>query len=275
MNHEITPNANEFESPWANFSMRELPNSSQNRTCNLYLREIERQGLLGNIAHFIDEKLNETPETYTSINEFCTDNPDYIEKIDAMPQNEKSAIREYSGFRFTWINSYLRGFWDYDKMGQKTPEIENQIKNFISEIDSAFSDAPATDTDFITFRGVNLDSFKSYGIEKPEDLKNLKGQFYVEDGFTSTSIAQDRNFAEHKTDNSWHNEANIEIRYLIPANSKDSIALLSKDLSYNPEQTEVLLRRGSLSYIYDVSKEDGRTIIQELLIPHKIYEPEA
>lgn len=272
MNHELSKNIDSSENPWENFSMRELPTTSPNQNCNLYLRQFERLGLMDKIAHFINEKLSTTPKTYTSVDEFKKDNPDYMKKLDSLSQDEKAAIREYSGFRFAWINSYLRGFWDYEKMGLKTPELENRIKDSITKIDAAFSDAPAPDKDFLTFRGTNIDSFRSYGIQNPEDLKNLEGQLYLEEGFTSTALVKNRNFAEHKIDSQWYNDSDIEIQYHIPAGSHDSIALFDKDLSYNPEQTEVLINKNALSYIHKVQSENGRTVVHALLIPREIYE---
>ena len=271
MNHETLSNE-KAENPWTNFTTRELPTTSANQTCRFYLREFERTGKLNKIAHFIDEKLNTEPKTYTSVDTFCADNPNYVEEIENFSQAEKSAIREYSGFRFAWINSVSRGFWDYEKMGQKTPELENEIKNTATEIESTISHAPTPETDFLTFRGTNLDSFRGYNIQNLEDLQNLEGQFYLEDGFTSTAMARDKSFAEREVSDLWIKKSDVEIRYHIPAGSHDSLALLTDELSYSPEQTEVLLNRHSLSYISNVSLNDGHATIDALLIPREIYE---
>ena len=277
MNHESFPSKepeNSTENPWANFSTRELPTTSPNRICGFYIREVNRLGKLDELAHFIDGELEKTPKVYTSPEDFCADNPDYIEDVNTLSYNQKSAIKEYSGFRFAWINSYLRGFWDYDKMGRKTPEAEDEIKTTAAEISTAISKAPAPQTDFVTFRGANLDGFRGYNIQSLEDLKTLEGQFHLEEGFTSTAISKDKSFIERKVSSDlWIDESNIEVIYRIPAGSHDSIALLTNELSYNPEQTEVLLNRNSLSYIHKVSVENGRATIHALLIPREFYEP--
>lgn len=62
-------------------------------------------------------------------------NPNYEKDVDqALGNKEKSAVKSYSGYRFAWINSVARGFWDYEKMGRKTPELEEEIKSTTREI---------------------------------------------------------------------------------------------------------------------------------------------
>ena len=275
MNRENLSNNNAAENPWTDFSMRELPTTSANSTCRFYLQEIERLGRLSKVAHFIDEKLLEDPKIYASVEDFISDNPDYAESLDdTLSQDQKTAIKEYSGFRFAWINSVMRGFWDYDKMGKKTPELEAEIRTTAHDIDAAISIAPAPKSDFITFRGTNIDAFRNYDIQNLADLKALEGQFYLEEGFTSTAIVRDKSFVERAASDLWIKQSNIEVRYHIPAESHDSLALLSHELSYNPEQTEVLLNRHTLSYISEVSiAENSHATIDALLSPRELYEP--
>ena len=63
-----------------------------------------------------------------------------------------------------------------------------------------------------------------------------------EQGFTSTSLKEESSY--FKTQG-----CNIEIRYLIPKDSKDGISLINDELSYSTNQNEYLLDKGSLSKI--------------------------
>ena len=75
------------------------------------------------VKHCMEEALNTRPDVYESTEEFLKMNPDYEEQIDAkLNYDEESAIKSYSGYRFAWINSVARGIWDYEKLGQKTPD---------------------------------------------------------------------------------------------------------------------------------------------------------
>ena len=232
---------------------------------------------MDDVRECIEGALNKQPDVYSSTQEFLAANPGYEEKINnSLSPDEKAAVKEYSGYRFTWINSVARGFWDYEKMGRKTPEAEDKIKDTTREIIAATAKAPEIENDFMVFRGTNLDSFRNYEINDISELTKMKGQFMLEQGFTSTAIAKDRNFAERKADDSWIKESNIEIHYHIPAGTKEVIALASSDLSYSPEQTEVLFDHDSLSYITDVSfGEDGRAMIDAVLIPRSVYNTNA
>ncbi|MBQ6460933.1 hypothetical protein IJJ36_00650 [Candidatus Saccharibacteria bacterium] len=277
MNHENLLHDETSENPWTGFSTRELLTTSTNQTCRFYLRGIERAGRLEKVARFIDEKLNVEPEIYATTEAFFIDNPEYQDALDeVLSESQKTAIKRYSGFSFAWINSVERGLWDYDKLGAKTPEKEAEYKADADEISAAISNAPTPEKDFLTFRGTNLDGFRSYGVQNLDDLKKLEGQFYLEDGFTSTALAHERSFSETGPDSFWIKKSDIELRYHIPAGSHDSLALFSHELSYNPEQTEVLINRHSLSYISNISfDENGRVVVDALLIPREIYDSAA
>lgn len=255
----------------------ELPTTSPDFVCRFYLQEITRLGKMGDVLGSINQSLESTPALYGSTEEFLAANPDYDEKIDTnLSSDEKKAVKEYSSYSFAWINSVARGFWDYEKMGRKTPEMEEKIKETTRNIISAIKKAPAPTQDFMTFRGTNLDGFRAYGIEKLEDLAKLKGQFTLEQGFTSTALARDRSFVEHEENDLWVGSSNIEIHYHIPAGANEVIALTSEDLSYSPGQTEVLIDHDALNYVSDVVFDrDGHAVMDMILIPRSIYDKNA
>ena len=251
----------------------ELPETSPDLTCRLYLREISRLGKMEDVQKCINDCLNNEPAIYSSTEEFLTANPNYEKEVNlALSNKEKAAVRSYSGYKFAWINSIARGFWDYEKMGAKTPEVEAEIKETTREIISAIKKAPAPEKDFMTFRGTNLDGFRSYGVNTINDLAKMKGQFMLEQGFTSTAIKREKSFAEREVSDLWIGESNIEMRYHIPAGAEEILALTSDDLSYSPEQTEVLIDHDALSYVSDVNIDgNGHAVVDTILVPRSTY----
>ena len=274
MNNEKIVNASEaYENPWANFSMRELPKTSANRECAFFIKTIERSGKTEKIAHFIDEKLATEAKQYDSVEDFYESNPDYENEINqTLSVSQQEAFKNYSGYNFAWINSVARGFWDYEKMGEETPEKRAEIEKTIREISEAIPRVPSPKEDFITFRGTNLDAFRSYGIEKLSDLEKLKGQFYLDSGFVSSTLVRENSFADKVEESFWVNNSDVEIRYHIPSGSNDCIALFNEKRSYSPNQTEVLINRYSLSYVSDVEMHDGKAVLNMLLIPRNQYD---
>lgn len=273
MNHEAYLSNQETSNPWEYFSMRELPSSSPNTFCNFFVKEIARSGQMEKIAHFIDQKIAEKPKEYDCVNDFCNDNPNYIKDTwESLNLPQKEALKRYSGFRFSWINSVARGFWDYTKLGPETPELRMRIEQDIQDLSDAIHNAPIVNNDLITYRGTNLDSFHGYNITSLENLKSLKNQFYIERGFTSTALTHEKSFSNTKPSGFWNGDSNIEIAYHLPANSHDYIGLFSKDFSYSPTQNEVLLDKCSLSFVSDVKIKNGHALIDMLLIPRELYD---
>lgn len=252
----------------------EMPTTSPDTACRFYLREIERLGRTEDVKQWIETALKTEPEIYGSTEEFLEANPNYEEKIsENLESEEKAAVKSYSGYNFAWINSVARGFWDYEKMGKKTPELEEQIKDTTRKIVSAIDKSPKPEKSFVTFRGTNLDAFRSYGISQISDLEKMKGQLMLEQGFTSTALAREQSFVERKESSFWIKSSDIEIHYHIPSGSDDVIALTSDELSYSPQQTEVLIKYGSLSYVTDVSlDEKGHAVMDMVLVPSSVYD---
>lgn len=267
-----TDHGTDSENPWEQLADRKLPTTSPDWGCRFYLEEIQRRGFMGQVESFVKEKRFLSPKHYASVEEFEIDNPDYYSAIDnSLTYGQKSALREYSGYRFAWLNSVERGFWDYDKMGRKTPELEAEIKKTNDQIDEAITSAPTLKCDLLSFRGTNLDAFRKYGISNVGDLVKLNGEFFLEYGFTSTALLRERSFADREFDDFWIGKSNIEIRYHIPAKCHDAIALFTDDLSYSPNQTEILINRHSLNYVTNVKVDGDHALIDMLMIPREVY----
>lgn len=251
----------------------EMRDTSKDAMTGSFLHYIKLDGKMGDVEQYLNEMVASPSEAYGSTEDFLADNPEYLAEINnRLTLEERSALKSYSGFRFPWINSVARGFWDTDKLGIKTPELEEEMKDTARKIISAIEKAPAPQKSFTTFRGTNLDSFRAYGVNDIADLASMKGQFMVEQGFTSTAIAEDQSFAKKDVGSLWIGKSNVEIQYHIPAGAENVIALASSELSYSPQQTEALINHNSLFYIKDVAIENEHAKIQMILIPSPVYE---
>ena len=255
-------------------TIAELPKSSADDMTRFYLRELESSGKAGDVLDYINQQLNGEGRQYDSADEFLADNPDYFARCDEDISDEgKEALRDYSSYNFAWINTVERGFWDYEKLGRKTPEREAEIRQTSDRIDKAISAAPAPKEDFVTYRGTDLSGFSKFGVHSLEELEQMKGQMMVESGYTSTALKRENSFVENES-TLWIGESNIEMHYHIPAGKKTSVAMLNNRLSHSPNQTEVLLNRGMMSYISDVNYDKpGHAVVEAIVIPFELYDP--
>lgn len=254
----------------------DFPTRSSDRTCNFYLREIARQDLMKDIKSFLDSTLERQPHKFTSesdLDQFCSA---YADELDStLSPEDRAALKNYSGLGYKAINQVARGQWNYDLLGAQTPEKLSSAEQSVDRISHAISSAPAIGADLITHRGTNLDSFQTYGVNSLADLTNLKNQFFLETGFTGTSLAPDKSFTDREFDDPLRRTCDIAVEYLIPAENRETIGLLSGDTSYNPEQRELLIDKDSLSYIQDVevSPDQASAKLKMVLIPRQIYDP--
>ena len=112
------PFAGETSTPTIN-----IPTKSPNRTCNFYLREIERQGRMADIESFLNSALHRDYHEPASPAELSTFATEYADLIDpCLNPEDKAALKRYSGYNYRLINQVSRGQWDYDTLGQQTPE---------------------------------------------------------------------------------------------------------------------------------------------------------
>ena len=268
---EKMPNAAET----ADDRLAELPHESVDDITGFYLREIERRGKAGEVVEFINDQPGGEAKHYDSAEEFLADNPDYFEQIDTtVSPEQKAALRDYSSYTFAWINTVERGFWDYEKLGKRTPERMAEIRTTASNIDQAIIMAPAPKADFETIRGTDLSGFARFGVHSIAELVQMQGQMIVEQGFTSTTLKKENSFVGHEG-TLWIGANNVEIHYHLPAGYKTSIAMLNHELSYSPGQTEVLINRATMMYVSKVEiAEDGqRATMDMIVIPAELYDP--
>lgn len=212
--------------------------------------------------------------------EFSTDSEiadSFLEYMTDFYQNtrveEREAIRNYSGISFREINSILRHTWDYDYNGSLTDEKRETAYFLAEKLSKTIERQEPLSQNIKAYRGVPASIFQDEKIESIEDLVGLKGTYYYESGFTSTSLIRERSFFDRPLE--FHENCNVEIEYFIPKESKDCIPLITNHLSYSPAQTELLLNKGSLSKIVDISinKEENKAYMKAAFIPKSIWDP--
>lgn len=255
--------------------LTELPHTSKDSMTSFYLRAIGREGKAEAVVDFINQQLEAEPKRYDSADEFLADNPNYLEQADgSISSEQKAALRDYSSYNFAWINTVERGFWDYEKLGRKTPEKEAECKATARNIDQAICAAPAPTEDFETVRGTDLSGFAQFGVHNIAELEQMEGQMMVERSFTSTALKKGNSFVGHEG-TLWIGSNNVEIHYRLPAGYKTSIAMLNNELSYSPGQTEVLINRSMLSYISNVEIDESgeHAKMDVIVVPFELYDP--
>lgn len=192
--------------------------------------------------------------------------------LTSLTEEELLNLRSYTGYNFRNINAILRGNWSYEVNGALNEEKIKELKKLSNSISQIVNKFNLPEVDFITFRGTTLDSFSSYGISELSQLKNLKGKFLYEPGFTSTSIIEDTCYFNKNLEDG--KNYNIEIRYLISSECNDGALLIDWNISYSSNQNEFLLNSASLSKVIDVKIDENNNsaVLTVILIPKKIYE---
>lgn len=284
MNHnQFPPQRSEFQETPDTSSQSEttpkiesLPTTSPNPTCCFYLREIDRLDRLAAIKDFLNDITDRDFHEFKDPIDLDAFGAAYSEFISsALTPEDKTALKNYSGFGYRIINQVARGQWNYDLLGPQTTEQVAQAEHDINQISSAIARVPSPGVNLISHRGTNLDSFRAYGVNSLSELSKLEGQFFLEEGFTSTALSPDKSFADKDFDDPLRRACNIQITYRIPEEAQETIALLTPELAYNPEQSELLIDKGSLFYISsaEVSPNKSSAALEMTLIPRNLYDP--
>lgn len=237
----------------------------QNRFISILLK------YLGNdIISEIDNYVLDLPNR--KFNPLENDTADTVNNfLSQLSSDELMIIRSYTGYQFKNINAHLRHNWNYEENGLLTPEIEQKYNDLSEKICTIAAKFPSLNTDFITYRGVDISAFKEYGIDTLYDLKDMQGKYLYEKGFTSTSTKRENSFFNRTLETG--KNYNIEIQYLIPKESSDGILLAGQELSFSPGQNEYLINKDSLSRVINVSvnKELNQAQLTVALIPKKLW----
>lgn len=253
-----------------------LPTTSPDPTCRFYLREIDRLDRMKDLKDFLNDAAERDFHEFKDPIDLDAFGAAYSEFISpALTPEDKAALKNYSGFGYKVINQVARGQWNYDLLGPQTPDQVAQAEHDISQISSAIAHVPSPGVNLVSHRGTNLDSFRAYGINSLSDLESLEGQFFLEEGFTSTALSPDKSFADKDFDDPLRRTCDIQITYRIPEEAQETIALLTPELAYNPEQSELLIDKGSLFHISsaEISPDKSSAALEMTLIPRNLYDP--
>lgn len=187
--------------------------------------------------------------------------------------SEKEQILRYTGLDFRRVNQILRGYWDYEKNGKLTPEIKEEATNLADSLRNILFKAPSVPFNIMTYRGVGIAAFYSYGITSIKDLGSLKDKYFFESGFTSTSLLPDSSFYVKQPE--WGDNCNIEIECIVPTGSDEGVLLMDSSISHSPYQHEFLINSSSLFKIVDVliDENNNKAKIKFVLIPEKMWNP--
>ena len=177
-------------------------------------------------------------------------------------------LRNYTGFNFKGINGLLRNKWNTKFNGQLNEEKEYRFRSNADNISYLIKKFPKNKKAFKVYRGVTIDAFKDYGIEKIKDLVYLKDNYIFEQGFTSTSLIRDTSYFDKEIDGKLYN---IELEIIVPKDSQDGMPLTGYELSFSPGQNEYVFDRESLTKIIDVEIKKDYAYLKGILIPKKLY----
>ncbi|MEC1020531.1 ADP-ribosyltransferase [Bacillus paralicheniformis] len=148
----------------------------------------------------------------------------YDHWLDSLTENEKSAIKQYTGNDYTRINNYLRGLSD-SLEGVELDVIDN-IKNGLKK-----ANVPH---DIQVYRGTDLRPIQDlYKIDDEGNIiaESLVGKIFKDDGFVSTAMVKESSF----------DHMNVSWEINIP---KGAHAAYLGKISHFPNEAELLLNSG-------------------------------
>jgi tetratricopeptide (TPR) repeat protein len=257
--------------------VEDIPNTSKNRICRFYAdalsSEGERKAL---VREYLNDALNREYDDYESLKDFNKANPEYVDQLfSGLSYTEQETLKRYTGFNYRAWNTYLRKGWIYDEHGAYNEARKRDYEEDIAKMDKLIESSPKAESDFYAYRGVNIEAFRDYGVQTVEELSKLKGQFYLERGFTSTAISLDQSFiGREEFDDVRRKPCNVGIRYMIPKGTNEGVVIPRGSLSYSHSTDEYVLHSSALSYIDNVEvSEDGESAaVSCVVIPREYYD---
>ena len=190
---------------------------------------------------FLDFATKELPEQEFElfINGGKEDHAVEVEWINKLSNEEKQAIRKYTGVGYRRINRCLRG----EKITSKS--VRNKIQQDITRLDKAILKFPPLQDDIVLYRRDLLSVFVPENEMLDErSLDKLKGIERTEKGFWSTASRE-----VFKTQEGEHCVLEIHL----PKGSRG--AYVNKLSEYNDKQWEFLIKRNQRYIIKDIDYE--------------------
>ena len=246
---------------------------SSSEKINHFLQYIGTNAL-ENIETFMIEASNRKYTTFYSEDQIELVFNNYISEFYANSTiQDTEAIKIYTGISYIAINSFLRGTWDYSKNGIPTEEKREESEKIANNLYASLMKTPdSLPQDIITYRGVNILSFKDYNIESISELTRIVGEYYFEYGFTSTSLLKEKSYFDRELE--YHDKCNIEIEYFIPKECNEGLPLINDYLSYCKFQNEFLINKNCFSKIVDVkiSEDNEKAYLKAMVIPRRVWD---
>lgn len=243
----------------------------ENRTTNILLRILGEKKRT-ELENFVQEiKLRPFQSFENESQVFDSATLSITKFLENLTEKDLLTLRSYTGYQFKNINAVLRKNWNYEEHGLLTEEVQKKYEQLSQDIERLVSKFPSLEIDFAVYRGVDLNSFKNYGINSLEELRNLQDKYLYEEGFTSTSILKETSYFKKQLETG--KNYNVEIKYLIPSECQDGALLQGQDLTYSPSQNEYLINRGSLTKIIEVKidEEQQQAYLTGVLIPKEMW----
>ncbi|TWM27107.1 putative ADP-ribosyltransferase Certhrax [Bacillus paralicheniformis] len=169
--------------------------------------------------------INDVKRTLSNLDEAHQWGSKYYDHwLDSLTENEKNAIKQYTGNDYTRINNYLRGLSD-SLEGVELDVIDN-IKNGLKK-----ANVPH---DIQVYRGTDLRPIQDlYKIDDEGNIiaESLVGKIFKDDGFVSTAMVKESSF----------DHMNVSWEINIP---KGAHAAYLGKISHFPNEAELLLNSG-------------------------------
>lgn len=183
--------------------------------------------------------------------------------IASLPSNQKNSISEYTGQRYRTINSDLR----------TGAESQQYIKDIIADMDAAFRNAPALQTNTTVARRIstqNLDDLFGPGtFDLFEEASMLNSNNYnpasyelLKKRLIGTSMT-DAGFVS--TTNSTRVGSMSTFKFTLPKGYNNGIYV--PKISHFPAEEEFLLNRGQTFVVRDIIHNEGTGLLQFILGP--------
>lgn len=215
------------------------------------------------LDEYVEEVLNRQILNFSNDLKLMQEQSQIMKK--RLTDSEISYLRYYTGINHDKINAILRKNWHYAKnFSELTKDLSAKYNYFAQKIKEPFTKALSMDYNFTVYRRVIIDTFHPYNINSLNDLLFLKGKYFYELGFMSTS------FNKFKVLDNYFNGGPIKLTIVIPKECSEGIPLLDGELTYHEELTEFLLDSDSLFKIVDVNLEKTEANLLMVYIPRKV-----
>ena len=226
------------------------------------------------IANHMSEEERKLVSDFTNslMNQNFNRDVDLSWQDDHLTIGDAEYLRYYSGKTHESVNSFLRGYWDYDRLGPRTDRAVTEVKEEVSKLTDIINKMPKLNENITVFRGTTLTSFRDYGVQNLSDLAALKGQLFYDPAFTSTSTSREKSFfgKDNLSKNGMPN--NIEIEYYIASGTSEGVSMSNNQSSYyNEDEREYLLDKSNLNRIMDVEINGDSAKIKMALIPKELW----